>query len=85
MIYFFQVVGPTIANPTCQEQLIESAKEVSQSVGGCLEATQLATSDPNLLRLLGDAASGVGNALNDLMNHIKFVSPLIRGCLTRVW
>ena len=74
MLSVFQVVGPTIANPTCQEQLIDSAKEVSQAVDGCLEATQLATSDQDLLKALADAANGVGNALNNLLNHIKTVS-----------
>ena len=68
------MVGPTIANPSCQEQLIDSAKEVSQAVDGCLEATQLATMDPNLLKALGDAANGVGNALSNLLNHIKMVN-----------
>ena len=76
------MVGPTIANPSCQEQLIDSAKEVSQAVDGCLEATQLATSDPNLLKALGDAAKGVGNALNDLLSHIKMVS---RGNCSSLW
>uniref|UniRef100_F6WWU2 Talin-2 n=1 Tax=Ciona intestinalis TaxID=7719 RepID=F6WWU2_CIOIN len=68
-----KVVGPTISNPSCKEQLIDAAREVSQSVEGCLESTQIATGDPDLLRALGDAASNVTQALNDLINHIKMV------------
>ncbi|XP_076808289.1 talin-2-like isoform X3 [Clavelina lepadiformis] len=69
-----KVVGPSISNPTCQEQLIDAAREVSQAVDGCVEASQLATNDPDLMRALGDAATGVGKALNDLINHIKLGS-----------
>jgi len=66
-----KVVGPTISNPSCQEQLVEAAQEVSQSVEGCVGASEKATTDSNLLQLLGDAAAAVGAALDDLVNHIK--------------
>lgn len=71
---YFKVVGPTISNPSCQEQLVEAAQEVSQSVEGCVGASEKATTDSNLLQLLGDAAAAVGAALDDLVNHIKQVS-----------
>ncbi|XP_018673450.2 talin-2 isoform X2 [Ciona intestinalis] len=74
-----KVVGPTISNPSCKEQLIDAAREVSQSVEGCLESTQIATGDPDLLRALGDAASNVTQALNDLINHIKMGSEVKDG------
>lgn len=66
-----QVVAPTISSPVCQEQLIEASKLVAKSVEGCVEASQGATSDEGLLRQVGVAATGVTNALNDLLQHIK--------------
>ena len=68
-----QVVAPTISNPSCQEQLIDAAREVSEAVDGCVESSQLATSDGSILAALGAAATNVGQALNDLINHIKRV------------
>ena len=66
-----QVVAPTISNPACQEQLIEAAREVSSAVDGCVDASQLATSDQNLLRDLANAATDVSRQLNRLIDHIK--------------
>uniref|UniRef100_H2ZQQ3 I/LWEQ domain-containing protein n=1 Tax=Ciona savignyi TaxID=51511 RepID=H2ZQQ3_CIOSA len=74
-----KVVGPTIYNPSCKEQLIDAAREVSHSVDGCLESTRVATNDPNLLQALGDAASNVGKALNDLINHIRSGADMTNG------
>uniref|UniRef100_A0A669BSW6 Talin 1 n=1 Tax=Oreochromis niloticus TaxID=8128 RepID=A0A669BSW6_ORENI len=66
-----RVVAPTISSPVCQEQLIEAGKLVAKSVEGCVEASQGATSDEGLLKQVGMAATGVTQALNELLQHIK--------------
>nr|XP_015193068.1 PREDICTED: talin-1 isoform X1 [Lepisosteus oculatus]XP_015193073.1 PREDICTED: talin-1 isoform X1 [Lepisosteus oculatus] len=66
-----RVVAPTISSPVCQEQLIEAGKLVAKSVEGCVEASQAATNDEQLLKQVGVAATGVTQALNDLLQHIK--------------
>uniref|UniRef100_A0A673AAD8 Talin-1 n=1 Tax=Sphaeramia orbicularis TaxID=375764 RepID=A0A673AAD8_9TELE len=66
-----RVVAPTISSPVCQEQLIEAGKLVAKSVEGCVEASQGATSDEGLLKQVGVAATGVTQALNELLQHIK--------------
>lgn len=67
----FQVVAPTISSPVCQEQLIEAGKLVAKSAEGCVEASKAATSDDQLLKQVGVAATAVTQALNDLLQHIK--------------
>ncbi|XP_044876390.1 talin-1 isoform X1 [Mauremys mutica] len=66
-----KVVAPTISSPVCQEQLIEAGKLVAKSAEGCVEASQAATSDDQLLKQVGVAATAVTQALNDLLQHIK--------------
>ncbi|KAM8871446.1 talin-1 isoform 1-T1 [Synchiropus picturatus] len=66
-----RVVAPTISSPVCQEQLIEAGKLVAKSVEGCVEASQGATNDEGLLKQVGVAATGVTQALNELLQHIK--------------
>lgn len=66
-----QVVAPTISSPVCQEQLIEAGKLVAKSVEGCVEASQGATGDEQLLKQVGAAATGVTQALNELLQHIR--------------
>ncbi|KAL0181900.1 hypothetical protein M9458_021275, partial [Cirrhinus mrigala] len=67
----FQVVAPTISSPVCQEQLIEAGKLVAKSVEGCVEASHGATNDEHLLKQVGVAATGVTQALNELLQHIR--------------
>lgn len=71
MLLCLQVVAPTISSPVCQEQLIEAGKLVAKSVEGCVEASQGATNDEQLLKQVGVAATGVTQALNELLQHIK--------------
>nr|XP_061836684.1 talin-1-like isoform X1 [Nerophis lumbriciformis] len=66
-----RVVAPTISSPVCQEQLIEASKLVAKSVEGCVDASQGATNDEGLLKQVGVAATGVTQALNELLQHIK--------------
>ncbi|KAJ8287119.1 hypothetical protein GJAV_G00047860 [Gymnothorax javanicus] len=66
-----RVVAPTISSPVCQEQLIEAGKLVAKSVEGCVEASQGATNDEQLLKQVSVAATGVTQALNELLQHIK--------------
>lgn len=66
-----RVVAPTISSPVCQEQLIEAGKLVAKSVEGCVDASQGATNDEGLLKQVGAAATGVNQALNELLQHIK--------------
>uniref|UniRef100_A0A7N6B6Z0 Talin 1 n=1 Tax=Anabas testudineus TaxID=64144 RepID=A0A7N6B6Z0_ANATE len=66
-----RVVAPTISSPVCKEQLIEAGKLVAKSVEGCVEASQGATNDEALLKQVGVAATGVTQALNELLQHIK--------------
>uniref|UniRef100_A0ABM5FUZ6 Talin-1 isoform X2 n=1 Tax=Pogona vitticeps TaxID=103695 RepID=A0ABM5FUZ6_9SAUR len=66
-----KVVAPTISSPVCQEQLVEAGKLVAKSVEGCVEASQAATADEQLLKHVGVAATAVTQALNDLLEHIK--------------
>uniref|UniRef100_A0A8C6KCN5 Talin 1 n=1 Tax=Nothobranchius furzeri TaxID=105023 RepID=A0A8C6KCN5_NOTFU len=66
-----RVVAPTISSPVCQEQLIEAGKLVAKSVEGCVEASHRATGDEGLLKQVGQAATGVTQALNELLQHIK--------------
>ena len=64
-------MAPTVAQPACQEQLIEAAKLVAKSVEGIVAAAQSACGDDNVLQDLGSAATAVTRALNDLLQHIK--------------
>ncbi|KAM6111541.1 talin-1-like [Phoenicopterus ruber ruber] len=66
-----KVVAPTISSPVCQEQLIEAGKLVAKSAEGCVEASKAATSDDQLLKQVGVAATAVTQVLNDLLQHIK--------------
>uniref|UniRef100_H3ANX1 Talin 1 n=1 Tax=Latimeria chalumnae TaxID=7897 RepID=H3ANX1_LATCH len=66
-----KVVAPTISSPVCQEQLIEASKLVAKSVEGCVESSQAATNDEQLLKQVGVAATAVTQALNELLQHIK--------------
>ncbi|KAM4050130.1 LOW QUALITY PROTEIN: talin-1 [Anomaloglossus baeobatrachus] len=66
-----KVVAPTISSPVCQQQLLEAGKQVAKSVEGCVETSKDSTSDPELLKAVGVAASAVTQALNDLLQHIK--------------
>ncbi|XP_053387301.1 talin-1-like [Mercenaria mercenaria] len=66
-----KVVAPTISSQACQEQLIESAKMVAHSVEGVVDQAAAVSQDEKLLRDLGEAATAVTQALNDLLKHIK--------------
>ncbi len=66
-----KVVAPTISSPACQEQLVEAAKLVAKSVEAVVDSSKDATEDENLLRDLGEAATAVTKALNDLLQHVK--------------
>ncbi|XP_033109397.1 talin-1-like isoform X3 [Anneissia japonica] len=66
-----KVVAPTISSPACQEQLVEAAKLVAKSVEGVVDSSKDATEDENLLKNVGDAATAVTKALNDLLMHVK--------------
>jgi len=71
------LLGPTIADHLCQQQLISAATAVSQAVDGCLDIANTSSQDSRLLKSLGLAANGVGNALDDLIKHIKQVSNVL--------
>ncbi|XP_071826675.1 talin-1-like isoform X5 [Apostichopus japonicus] len=66
-----RVVAPTISNPACQEQLVEAAKLVAKSVERVVDSSKQATEDENLLMNVGEAATAVTKALNDLLQHVK--------------
>ncbi|CAG02348.1 unnamed protein product, partial [Tetraodon nigroviridis] len=82
-----KVVSPTISSPVCQEQLIEAGKLVDRSVESCIQACLSATEDGELLKQVGlqiyakrflflivrvsAAASVVGQALEDLLQHVR--------------
>ncbi len=66
-----KVVAPTISDPLCQEQLVEAAREVAKSVEGCVTTCRDVSRDEPSLRELGQSATDVTRALNDLLNHVK--------------
>ena len=66
-----KVVAPTIGNPMCQEQLIEASRLVAKSVEAVVQSSQMATDNERALSELGNAATAVTKALNDLLQHIK--------------
>uniref|UniRef100_H3D1B2 Talin 2a n=1 Tax=Tetraodon nigroviridis TaxID=99883 RepID=H3D1B2_TETNG len=66
-----KVVSPTISSPVCQEQLIEAGKLVDRSVESCIQACLSATEDGELLKQVSAAASVVGQALEDLLQHVR--------------
>ena len=71
-----KVVAPTIADPQCQDQLIEAARDVAKSVEGCVSTCRdVCSRDEHSLTELGGAAQDVTKALNDLLNHIKDGGP----------
>jgi len=71
-----KVVAPTIADPLCQDQLMEAARDVAKSVEGCVsECRDVCSRDDNSLQELGGAAQDVTKALNDLLNQIKDGGP----------
>uniref|UniRef100_A0A8C7UW25 Talin 2a n=1 Tax=Oncorhynchus mykiss TaxID=8022 RepID=A0A8C7UW25_ONCMY len=65
-----KVVSPTISSPVCQEQLIEAGKLVDRSVEDCVQACLSATVDGEMLKQVSSAASVVGQALGDLLEHV---------------
>ncbi|XP_071014314.1 talin-2-like [Oncorhynchus clarkii lewisi] len=65
-----KVVSPTISSPLCQEQLIEAGKLVDRSVEDCVQACLSATVDGEMLKQVSSAASVVGQALGDLLEHV---------------
>ncbi|XP_070985342.1 talin-2-like isoform X1 [Oncorhynchus clarkii lewisi] len=65
-----KVVSPTISSPVCQEQLIEAGKLVDRSVEGCVQACLSAKVDGEMLKQVSSAASVVGQALGDLLEHV---------------
>ena len=77
------MVSPTISSPVCQEQLIEAGKLVDRSVEGCVQACLSATTDGELLKQVGAAAGVVGQALGDLLQHVRHYAP--PGEPTAVW
>ena len=66
-----KVVAPTVTDPLCQEQLVESAKDVAKSVEDCCHTCKNVCQDDPSLRELGQSAADVTRALNDLLNHVK--------------
>lgn len=66
-----QVVSPTISSPVCQEQLVEAGKLVDRSVETCVKACRSANDDGELLKQVATAAGVVGQALNDLLQHVR--------------
>lgn len=66
-----QVVSPTISSPVCQEQLVEAGKLVDRSVETCLKACRSASDDSELLKQVATAAGVVGQALSDLLQHVR--------------
>jgi len=70
-----KVVAPTIADPQCQDQLMEAARDVAKSVEGCVSTCRDVCRDDHSLSELGGAATDVTKALNDLLHHIKDGGP----------
>lgn len=66
-----QVVSPTISSPVCQEQLVEAGKLVDRSVETCVKACRSASDDSELLKQVAAAAGVVGQALSDLLQHVR--------------
>lgn len=66
-----QVVSPTISSPVCQEQLVEAGKLVDRSVETCVKACRSASDDGELLKQVSTAAGVVGQALSDLLQHVR--------------
>ncbi len=66
-----KVVAPTVADPLCQEQLVEAAREVARSVEGCVTTCNEVAKDEVALKELGQSAADVTRALNELLNHVK--------------
>ncbi|XP_056907755.1 talin-2 isoform X4 [Takifugu flavidus] len=66
-----KVVSPTISSPVCQEQLVEAGKLVDRSVETCVKACRSASDDSELLKQVATAAGVVGQALNDLLQHVR--------------
>ncbi|XP_077996572.1 talin-1-like isoform X2 [Glandiceps talaboti] len=66
-----KVVAPTISSPACQEQLVEAAKLVAKSVEGVVDSSQNACDEEDLLKGVGEAATAVTKALNDLLQHVR--------------
>lgn len=75
-VFHSQVVAPTIANPACQEQLVDAAKLVAKSVENVVGTAQGACKDDKALQGLGEAATSVTKALNDLLQHIRRGVPI---------
>lgn len=67
-----KMVAPTISSPACQQQLIEAAKEVARAVEGILAVCQSVCKDDHLMKELSNAASQVTQALDNLLNHIRY-------------
>ena len=68
-------MAPTIADPQCQDQLMEAARDVAKSVEGCVSTCRDVCRDDHSLSELGGAATDVTKALNDLLHHIKDGGP----------
>ena len=51
--------------------MVEAARDVAKSVEGCVSTCNEVSHDEPSLRELGQSASDVTRALNDLLNHVK--------------
>lgn len=66
-----KVVAPTINSPSCQQHLMDAAREVARAVEGILAVCQQSCQNDKLIDNLRGAAGEVTSALNDLLGHIK--------------
>lgn len=66
-----KVVAPTIENPACQEQLIDSAKIVARSVDHVVNTAENVSDHEGTKSDLRQAATAVSRALDDLLQHIR--------------
>ena len=64
-------MAPTIQNPACQEQLVDSCKQVARSVDHVVTTADDVCDDEPSLGNLREAATAVSRALDDLLKHIR--------------
>ena len=69
-----KVVAATIINPLCQEQLIESARNVTRSIEAVLHSCTPPVTHESFFWELTEAGRTVRKTLNEFLLHIKFLT-----------
>ncbi|KAL5257851.1 hypothetical protein ACHWQZ_G012707 [Mnemiopsis leidyi] len=71
LVTCIKLLGPTMASPLCQQQLMEAAKGVAYAVEGLVHTAQNSSDDQGILNNVSSSAEEAQKALDELIRFIK--------------